>query len=156
MRLTTRTNLAMRALMFCAVNRGRTVRKCDIAESCNASENHMAQVINLLAQRRFLATARGRGGGIRLNRPPEEITVGEVFRAFEAGVPFAECFPGAENTCPIAPSCRLRGALADALAAFYRHLDGVTLAQLVDGNAGLCDLLALPDAIGARAGCAMA
>lgn len=59
MRLTTRTNLAMRTLMFCAVNPDRTVRKHEIAEACNASENHLAQVVNTLAQRGFVDTQRG-------------------------------------------------------------------------------------------------
>jgi Rrf2 family transcriptional regulator, nitric oxide-sensitive transcriptional repressor len=50
MRLTTRTNLAMRTLMFCAANPGRIVRKSEVATACNASENHLAQVIHLLAR----------------------------------------------------------------------------------------------------------
>lgn len=56
MRLTTRTNLAMRVLMFCAVNPEKIVRKHEIADACNASENHLAQVVNTLAQRGFIAT----------------------------------------------------------------------------------------------------
>ncbi len=88
MRLTTRTNLAMRTLMFCAANPGRIVRKQEVAETCNASENHLAQVIHLLAQKGYLKTIRGRSGGLMLGRRAEDIRVGEVFRAFEAGPPF--------------------------------------------------------------------
>ncbi|MGG7646159.1 RrF2 family transcriptional regulator [Rhodovulum sp. YNF3179] len=144
MRLTTRTNLAMRTLMFCAVNDARTVRKSDVAEHCNASENHLAQVVNLLGQRGFIRTVRGRNGGIRLNRPAADISVGAVIRAFEADVPFAECFAGAQNTCPITPFCRLKQSLAGAVAAFYSYLDDVTLSDLVAGNAGLEGLLGMP------------
>ncbi len=92
MRLTVKTNLAMRVLMFCAVNTGRTVRKTEVAEACNASANHLGVIINQLGHGGFLETTRGRGGGIRLSRPPADINVGEVFRVFEAGLPFAECF----------------------------------------------------------------
>ncbi|MFZ1338666.1 MAG: Rrf2 family transcriptional regulator, partial [Paracoccaceae bacterium] len=35
MRLTTRNNLAMRTLMFCAVNPGRIVRRQEVAAACN-------------------------------------------------------------------------------------------------------------------------
>ena len=56
MRLTIRTNLAMRTLMLCAANPGRIVRKHEIAGICNASENHLAQVIHLLAINGFLNT----------------------------------------------------------------------------------------------------
>jgi Rrf2 family nitric oxide-sensitive transcriptional repressor len=146
MRLTIRTNLAMRTLMYCAVHRGRTVRKHEIAAACNASENHLGVVVNLLAQAGFVDTARGRNGGIRLARAAGEITVGAVFRVFEAGVPFAECFDGAANRCPLSCACRLRGALDAALAAFYAELDRVTLEDLVADNHGLARLLALESA----------
>ena len=73
MRVTKRTNIAMRVLMYCAVNTSRLVTKSEIAERCNASENHLAQVINQLAQLGYLATHRGRRGGIALSRPASEI-----------------------------------------------------------------------------------
>jgi Rrf2 family transcriptional regulator, nitric oxide-sensitive transcriptional repressor len=142
MRLTTRTNLAMRTLMFCAANPDRIVRKHEVAETCNASENHLAQVIHLLAQSGFLHTIRGRSGGLMLARPPETIRVGDVFRRFEAGLPFAECFEGAEDCdCPLVGSCRLKSVLSQALAAFYAQLDSVTVADLVTGNTDLQRLL---------------
>ncbi len=145
MRLTIRTNLALRTLMMCAVNDGRTVRKHEIAEACNASENHLAQVINTLGQLEFVETVRGRHGGLRLGLPKERIAVGAVFRAFESGVPFAECFDPNANTCPLTTSCRLRGALRAALEAFYTTLDRISLAELIDDNAGLTHLLSLSE-----------
>ena len=141
MRLTTRTNLAMRTLMFCAVNPDRIVRKSEVAAACNASENHLAQVIHLLAQRGYLKTVRGRSGGLTLGQPAQSITVGAIFRSFEACLPFTECFSEAENTCPLTTACRLKGILSDALEAFYTALDRVTLAQLVTGNAPLAAML---------------
>jgi Rrf2 family nitric oxide-sensitive transcriptional repressor len=141
MRLTTRTNLAMRTLMFCAVNPGRVVRRQEVAEACHGSENHLAQVIHLLAQKGFLRTIRGRSGGLMLARAPEAIRVGEVFRAFEAVLPFAECFAGEANECPLIGACRLKCVLSEALEAFYGALDRATLADLVTGNTPLQGLL---------------
>lgn len=141
MRLTTRTNLAMRTLMFCAVNDGRVVRKHEMAEACNVSENHLAQVIHLLAQKGFLRTLRGRSGGMMLGRAMEEIGVGEVIRAFEAALPFTECFAGVQNNCPLAACCRLKCALGEAVEAFYASLDRLTLRDMVAGNPGLAGLL---------------
>jgi Rrf2 family nitric oxide-sensitive transcriptional repressor len=143
MRLTTRTNLAMRSLMFCAVNPGITVRKSDIASACNASLNHLGLVINLLGQNGFIETSRGRHGGVRLARSAQDISVGAVARVLESDVPFAECFNAQENTCPLTASCKLRGALRHALDAFYASLDEVTLADLTEGNNGLHRLLSL-------------
>jgi Rrf2 family nitric oxide-sensitive transcriptional repressor len=140
MRLTTRTNLAIRVLMACAANDGMTVRTAEIAKRCNASVNHLLQVVNLLQIGGFVETIRGRSGGLRLARPMEQISTGEVFRAFEAAVPFAECFAATTNTCPLVAACRLRHFIARAVEAFYRELDMVSLADLVRGN---CELGAL-------------
>ncbi|MDE3121108.1 MAG: Rrf2 family transcriptional regulator [Paracoccaceae bacterium] len=143
MRLTIRTNLALRTLMMCAVNEGQTLRKHEIAEACNVSENHLAQVINTLGQLDFVETVRGRRGGLRLARRMDQINVGDVFRAFEASVPFAECFEPQANTCPLVDVCILRNALSAAIEAFYATLDRLTLRDLVKDNTGLKRILAI-------------
>ncbi|WP_103333535.1 RrF2 family transcriptional regulator [Pseudotabrizicola formosa] len=143
MRLTTRTNLAMRTLMFCAANPDRIVRKREIALACNASENHLAQVIHLLAQTGYLRTLRGRTGGLMLGCSAATITVGAVFRQFEACLPFAECFSSTDCTCPLVGACRLKATLATALEGFYAGLDAVTLEDLMRDNTGLLRLLSL-------------
>jgi Rrf2 family transcriptional regulator, nitric oxide-sensitive transcriptional repressor len=150
MRLTVRTNLALRTLMVCATNPGRIVRKADVAAAVNASENHLAQVINRLGQTGFLTTLRGRGGGFVLSRPAKEISVGAVFRAFEADLPFIEC-ESAQNTCPLRPACRMRAHLTRAVEAFYATLDPLLLADLVDCNTSLQRLLDLSAPSCARA-----
>ncbi|WP_136634524.1 RrF2 family transcriptional regulator [Pseudooceanicola onchidii] len=144
MRLTKRSNIAMRVLMYCGVNRHSLVTKSEIAESCNTSENHLAQVINRLAQLGFLHTQRGRNGGMRLARDMEEISVGEVLRATEATVPITECFDASENTCPLVRGCRLRDVIARATEAFYASMDDVTLADLVCENNQLDAILSAP------------
>lgn len=153
MRLTIRTNLASRVLMSCALNDGRTLRSGDIAAACNASGNHLAQVIHQLQQHGFVTTQRGRSGGLHLSRPASEISIGHVFRLFEANTPFAECFDPATNTCPLVRACRLRGHIARAVEAFYAELDRITLADLVHDNCGLQALLAIAPGMGQGAPC---
>lgn len=144
MRLTTRTNLAMRVLMFCAARPGGPHRSADIARACNVSVNHLMQVVPVLHRQGYLRATRGRSGGVGLAAPPAQVRVGEVFRLFEAALPFAECFSEAGNRCPLTPACRLRPALSAALEAFYSALDAVTLEALVAGNSGLEALFAEP------------
>ena len=141
MRITKRTNIAIRVLMFCASNTGRLVTKSEVAERCNASENHLAQVINQLGQTGYLHTQRGRNGGIQLGRDAGEIRIGDVFRQFEASVPIAECFADVDNTCPLVSACRLKTAIAEAAEAFYKHLDEITLNELVCGNDQLIEIM---------------
>ena len=142
MRLTTRTNLALRTLMVCAVNPERIVRKSDVALAINASENHLAQVVNQLGNAGFITTLRGRHGGFVLARPADQISVGAVFRAFEAELPFMECMTD-ENTCPLKGVCRMSVHLTAAVEAFYATLDPVLLSDLTDCNEGLAAILSM-------------
>ena len=78
MHITTKSLLAIRTLLTCAGQPDRQFRKHEIAAALDASENHLAQVVHQLGRKGFLTTQRGRSGGLRLARPPEQITLGEV------------------------------------------------------------------------------
>ncbi|WP_010138916.1 RrF2 family transcriptional regulator [Oceanicola sp. S124] len=141
MRLTKRTTISMRVLMYCAIHKDRLVTKSEIAETCRISENHLAQVINRLGQLGFLTTQRGRNGGVTLGRPAARICVGDVFRAVEGPIPVADCLSEEEGSCHLGEVCRLRGAIDHAVEAFYATLDDLQLEDLVRDNAGLAALM---------------
>jgi len=141
MRITKRSNIAMRVLMFCAINKERLVTKGEVAARCNVSESHLAQIINKLSQLGYLDTQRGRNGGVTLSRPANQIVVGEVFRILEDDTPLAECFADSDNTCPLTSACRLRLIISEAMDSFFSHLDDVCLDELVCDNAELVEIL---------------
>lgn len=141
MRITKRTNIAVRLLMFCATHRDRLVTKSQVAEVCNISENHLAQVVNQLSQLGYVTTQRGRNGGLILSRDPKEIVIGDVFRDVEGDLPMVECFDDVDNTCPLTNACRLREALGRAAESFYAALDDVTLESLTCDNVELEKIL---------------
>lgn len=133
MQLTVRSNHAMRLMMYCALNHGRLAPVGEIARACNMSESHLGKIANALAAGGFVETVRGRGGGVRLARPPAEINVGAVVRRTESeiGSCFVECLDPDSNTCPLVGACRFRAIVGRALEAFLSVLDGYTLADLV-------------------------
>ena len=126
MRLTRYTDYAMRVLLYLGA---RPEALCSISEVSRAygiSQNHLMKVVNDLARAGYVASVRGRFGGIRLGRPAGEINVGAVVRHTEDGFDLVDC-----AGCVIAPACGLTGALDEALAAFMRVLDGYTLEDLL-------------------------
>ncbi len=127
--------------MYCAANTGRLVTKSEIADCCNASENHLAQVIHQLALMGVLHTQRGRRGGMELAHDAKNINIGNIFRKMEAPMPLAECFADVDNSCPLVNACRLRHALQEAAEAFFNRLDEVTLDELICGNTALLNIL---------------
>lgn len=140
MRLTTFTDYSLRVLMHVAVHEGASVTIDEIAESYGISRNHLMKVVSRLGQLGYLATARGRGGGIRLAVSPAAINLGRLVRETEEDLGLVECFQ-ADGTCVVAPCCRLKGILGEALAGFLAVLDRYTLADLVGPRRQLARLL---------------
>ena len=87
------------------------------------SYNHVAKVGQALGRAGFVASHRGRSGGVSLARPAADITLGEVVRALEPGLRLADC-----GGCALRSDCSTSSILAEALAAFLAVLDRTTLA----------------------------
>lgn len=130
MRLAEYTDFTLRVLMYCAARPRQLVTIGELAEHHGVSKNHLMKIVNDLARQGVLETTRGRGGGLRLMKPAEQIRVGDVVRAAETDFRLVECFDPRTNQCTLSPSCRLKVLLGDALKAYFRELDGVTLAEL--------------------------
>lgn len=143
MRLTLHTDYGLRVLMFLATTEERATIGA-IADHYVISRNHLMKVVQRLVQLDLVASDRGRGGGLRLARPADEIVVGAVVRALEEVGTFVECFDSSTNRCCVIPACGLRFALAGAVQAFMAHLDGFTLADLVPDPTAFAAALGLP------------
>ena len=129
MRLMAFTDFGLRALMRLAGEPSRAFSTNDIATEFGISRNHLTKVVRDLADGGFVTTQRGAGGGFRLARSPQSITLGEVVRALEQRQALVECFRDDGGDCVLKPRCRLKTRLAAAREAFMRELDATTLAE---------------------------
>jgi Rrf2 family nitric oxide-sensitive transcriptional repressor len=130
MRLTNFSDYALRVLMYAAVRDERLITIDETAKVFGISRTHLMKVVNQLTRAGYLKAVRGRSGGLTLAKRPNKIRLGDVVRATEPDFVLVECFASG-NQCVIAPRCRLRGAMKEALAAFIGTLDRYTLADLV-------------------------
>jgi Rrf2 family nitric oxide-sensitive transcriptional repressor len=126
MRLTRYTDYAIRVLLYLGAEPGRLSSIAEIARAYDISQNHLMKVVNDLVRAGYVASVRGRSGGVRLARPAAEINVGAVIRQTEEEFDLVEC-----GSCRISPACGLTGALGQALLAFMAVLDGYTLEDLL-------------------------
>lgn len=131
MRLTTFSDYTLRALMYLGVRGGELCTIGEIAGAYDISENHLMKVVHHMAQRGWVETVRGKGGGLRLARDPREIGIGDVVRASEESLALVECFDP-DSKCSIGRVCALRGVLRGAGDAFFAELDRHTLADLLE------------------------
>ncbi len=141
MKLTSFTDYSLRVLIYLAAQPGQRATIAQIATAFDVSENHLVKVVHFLGKLGWLANVRGKGGGLELGGPPDKIVVGQVVRATEGNAVVAECFGESGGDCQIAPNCRLRGVLAEAVTAFYGVLDRYTLEDLVNNRQQLARML---------------
>jgi Rrf2 family nitric oxide-sensitive transcriptional repressor len=131
MRLTDYTDYTLRVLMYCAIHPERPVTIAEIATSHTVSKNHLMKIVNDLGRQGLLQTTRGRGGGLRLLKPANEINIGAVVRTTETDFRMVECFDTSTNACTLSPNCRLKHVFGRALASYLSELDKVTLADML-------------------------
>jgi len=130
MKLTSYSNFALRSLQLAALRHPGLTRIDEVALAHGLSRAHITKIVHELGRAGYLETVRGRGGGFRLARPAERITVGEVVRLTEGPVELVECFNPSTNTCPLLGVCTLSTALREATHAFFAVIDKLTIADI--------------------------
>lgn len=142
MRLTVFSDFSLRVLMYTALHPDRLPTIAEIARSYDISKNHLMKVVYELGVAGYIETVRGKNGGLRLARAPDDIVLGDLVRHTEPDLALVPCFDPVNASCVIMPACKLRHALHEARAAFLQVLDDYTLADLVENQKPLMDLLA--------------
>ncbi|MDY0022523.1 Rrf2 family transcriptional regulator [Arenimonas caeni] len=151
MKLTDYTDYTLRVLIYLGLHQDELVTIQQVADGYRISKNHLMKIVNQLSQSGVVAATRGRNGGVRLALPPERINIGAIVRATEADFRIVECFDQVNNQCVLSPACRLRAAMHEALEAFFRVLDGLTLADVI-ANAGQIRAVVAEQSLGERPG----
>jgi len=134
MRLTVQSDYALRLLMYVAKEADRLCTIAEVAETHGISHAHLMKVTHRLGQLGYLETVRGKGGGMRLARPPAQIGLGDVLRNLEPDFHLVECLASG-SSCALTGYCRLTGIFDAALQRFLQHLDRYTLADLLPADA---------------------
>jgi Rrf2 family nitric oxide-sensitive transcriptional repressor len=143
MRLTRFTDYSLRTLIYLGLHGDELASIADVARAYRVKENHLNKVVQRLAQIGLVETVRGRQGGLRLRRRPEDIGLGDLVRQTEDNLAIVECF--VSGPCALTGACRLEGVLHEALAAFLAVLDRYTLEDVLTfGPTALATRLGLP------------
>ena len=110
----------------------------EVAARQEISEKYLENILKVLVQNGFLEGLRGKGGGYRLTRSPDQYTVEEILMLTEGSLAPVTCLEGDENTCPRAGHCTTLPMWEKLDTIINDYLDSVSLADLLtqtDGNA---------------------
>ena len=120
----------MRLLIYLAQQPERLCTIAEVAGSYTISEAHLMKITHQLGLAGWIATTRGKGGGIRMTREPKDIVLGAVVRTTEPDFFIVECF-STQSNCALTGTCKLTGVMDGALRSFMQYLDGHTLADIL-------------------------
>jgi len=133
MRLTIHTDYVFRTLIFLTINNERLCTVDEIAKVYKISKNHLFKVVNTLVKAEFVETIRGKGGGLRLAKNLEGLSLGAIIRITEPDFALVECFLS-KNSCVITPICQLKHILNQAVDNFLKELDNYNLNELISNK----------------------
>lgn len=144
MQLKKYTDYSLRVLIISGMKpAGELTSIKEISEVFSISQHHLGKIVFELNKQGLIETIRGRYGGIRLAKEPEDINVGTIVRHLEQDFNLLGCFDQGAQHCVISPACRLKHALHEALEAFFNVLDQYTLKDLILNEDELLELMGL-------------
>jgi len=98
---------AIRALAHIAtLERGERILARDLAEVTDIPRQFLGKILHRLARVGLLDSAKGRGGGFKFSKEPEEVRVSDVVSAMDGGDVSKQCVLGLdqcndEQPCPM-------------------------------------------------------
>lgn len=130
MRLSTKGRYAVTAMLDLALHeRHGPVTLADISACQNISLSYLEQLFAKLRRHGLVKGVRGPGGGYRLGRPAERISVADIIIAVDENVDTTRCH-GREN-CQNGERCLTHELWSELSDQIFGFLDGISLAQLI-------------------------
>ncbi len=131
-----KTKYGLQSLLFLA----RAYQQGDVLIGVLAKEEKIPQkfleaILLQLKNHGLLRSKKGKGGGYRLNRPPQEITLGQVIRILEGPIAPVSCVSQTAYQpcleCKDEASCAIRLVMQDVRDAISNVLDKTTLGDML-------------------------
>ncbi len=105
--VSTKGRYALRVMIDLAEHRSeKYVPLKEVAARQEISEKYLENILKVLVQNGFLEGLRGKGGGYRLTREPDQYTVGEILTLTEGSLAPVSCLAQGAAPCPRMSSCR--------------------------------------------------
>lgn len=111
-----------------------------IAEEENISEKYLENIVRMLVKANLIHGQRGRGGGYRLLRQPNQYTIGEILRTTEGSLAPVACLDCNTNQCERASKCKTLPMWRTLDRIIENYLNNTTLEDLLKENNCITEL----------------
>ena len=129
--LTATCEYALRALVQLArLPKESSILGRDLARQARIPKNYLVKILVSLRNVGMVEAVRGRGGGYRLSKPPDQILLIEVFEVFEGIRSRPGCLLGENAECCDEHACSAHAAWREAIDSYLRFLTTKTIADI--------------------------
>lgn len=135
MKISTRGRYAIRVMLDLAEhNNGEFIPLMDIAKREGISEKYLESIVAALSKNKLVNALRGKGGGYRLVKPPEEYSIGSILKVTEGSMAPVACLEDDPNLCERAGECKTLKLWQDFYDLINDYFDNITLQDLLEQN----------------------
>ena len=130
--VSTKGRYALR-VMLCFAQRGgdEYVPLKEIAEAEGISQKYLESIMTILSKANFVDAVHGKGGGYRLNRSPEDYTVGSILKLTEGSLAAVSCTSQGAAACSRTTCCQTLPMWEKLEKMIDEFFEGITLADLL-------------------------
>jgi len=133
MMISTRGRYALRVMLDLAENSdGGFIAMKEVAARQQVSLKYLERILPLLVEAKLVEGVRGKGGGYRLTREPDEYSVGEILRATEGDLAPVACLRKGAKLCPRAKKCKTLVMWKELDTLISNYVDSKSLADLIE------------------------
>ena len=130
--VSTKGRYALRVMVhFAMKGAGDYIPLKEIAETEGISQKYLESIMTTLSKAGMVDAVHGKGGGYRLNRKPEEYTVGSILRLTEGSLNTVSCTTQGPNACNRATCCHTLPMWEKLDGMVNEFFEGITLADLL-------------------------
>ena len=138
MLISTKGRYALRVMIDLAEHQSEEfISLKEIAQRQEISEKYLESIIRILVKAKVVESLRGKGGGYRLRKAPEQYTVDSILRLTEESLAPVTCLESNAEACSRSGGCRTLALWQGLDKVIREYLKSVTIADLVEqGTAG--------------------
>ena len=134
--VSTKGRYALRVMVSFAQRGGEDyVPLKEIAEAEGISQKYLESIMTTLSKAGFVDAVHGKGGGYRLNRPPEDYTVGSILKLTEGNLSAVSCTAQGASACARTECCQAKPMWDKLDKMIDEFFEGITIADLLKDSA---------------------
>ena len=130
--VSTKGRYALRVMVHFAQRGGEEyIPLKEIAEIEGISQKYLESIMTVLSKAGFVDAVHGKGGGYRLNRKPEEYTVGAILKLTEGSLSAGSCTSPGAAACSRTECCQTKPMWDRLDKMIDDFFEGITIADIL-------------------------